>query len=152
MYRHILIPTDGSNCSELAINEGLNLAKLLGATVTFLYAVEDPIKIVYMSPEVASYRPELYKAAKQAGNESLSVALKLATEAHVEAKTILAERLNPVDAILNEENEADLIMIGTHGRRGFNRFVFGSVAEGVIRRSTTPCLIVRSERSEKPES
>lgn len=151
MYKRILIPTDGSKCSELAIVEGLNLAKALSANVTFLYAVEDPIRTVYMAPQVASYHPEIYEAAKQAGHESLEAALKLATEAAVEARTVLAERKSPDEAILEEEKNADLVVIGTHGRRGFNRFMFGSVAEAVIRRTSTPCLIVRSEKNKEAQ-
>ncbi len=145
MYKTILIPTDGSNCSEQALKEGLALAHTLSAKVLLLHAVEDPIRTVYASPELINYQPELYRAVKHTGEQILQRAESLAQDKAVEYSTKLIEHSSPADAILNSEADADLIVIGTHGRQGFNRFVFGSVAEAVMRRATTPCLIVRSE-------
>ena len=145
MYKHILIPTDGSDCSELAVAEGLALATALKASVSFLYAVEDPMNSL-SAPEVMHYAPELYASAKQAAEAHLELKLEIAKEAGVAAEKILAERKNPADAILEAEKDHDLVIIATHGRRGFNRFMFGSVAEAVIRRTTVPCLVIRSPK------
>ena len=65
------------------------------------------------------------------------------------AKTVLAEREDPVQAITEAQAEHDLVVMGTHGRRGFNRWMFGSVAEGVLRRATIPCLMIRTEPSKE---
>ncbi len=145
MYKHILIPTDGSDCSEIAVVQGLALAKALKASVSFLYAVEDPMHTL-AAPEVMQYAPELYSSAKQAAEDTLKLKLKMAADAGVLAEKILAERKSPADAILAAEKDHDLVVIATHGRRGFNRIIFGSVAEAVIRRTTVPCLVIRNPK------
>lgn len=142
MYDRILIPSDGSACSEEAVRRGLNLAKALGSQVTFLAVVEDP-SVAY-APEVAHYQPELYAAQKSAAAADLERLLQLAKAEGVDATTQLAEHERPADAIHVAEADHDLIIMGTHGRRGFNRLVFGSVAEAALRRSEKPYLMVRS--------
>jgi nucleotide-binding universal stress UspA family protein len=141
MYKHILIPTDGSKCSEEAIKQGLALAKELGAEVTFLYAVEDP---AYDIARTAPYRKPFHDYLTQEAEVSLSKAKRLANEAGVSATTQLVDQQQPIRAIHAAEKDFDLIVMGTHGRRGFNRFAFGSVAEGVLRRAEKPCLVIHS--------
>ncbi len=146
MYKHLLIPIDGSECSQEALTEGIQLAKALKAEITFLSAVEDPNVNLYMTPAVAAYIPEIYASSKAAGEKILVAARALAEAEGIKVSTELAERKNPVEAILEAEKNVDFIVIGTHGRRGFNRAMFGSVAEGVIRQSETPCLVIRAEQ------
>jgi nucleotide-binding universal stress UspA family protein len=141
MYKHILMPTDGSKCSEEAIQRGLALAKELSAEVTFLYAVEDP---AYEIPKTAPYRQPFHDYLTQEGEASLRKAKRWADEAGVTATTQLVDHRHPVQAIHEVEKDYDLIVMGTHGRRGFDRFAFGSVAEGVLRRSEKPCLVIHS--------
>ena len=133
MYKHILMPTDGSACSGGAIRQGLELARALGAEVTFLYALDDP---VLYTPELASYGPEMFEDMKGAATEALARAQELAQKVGVTAKTRLIEHKTPVTAIHEAERDADLVVMGTHGRRGFDRVVFGSVAEGALRHQT----------------
>lgn len=147
MYKNILIPTDGSDCSEVAIKEGLQLAKDIKAEVTFLYVLEDYVRPSYIGTDITPYVAEFYKLDKTAANAILSNAMAQATQQGVSAKQLLIEREEPVKAILATSETADLIVIATHGRRGFNRFVFGSVAEGVVRQSDIPCLIIRQSNS-----
>jgi nucleotide-binding universal stress UspA family protein len=141
MYHRILIPTDGSRCSEIAVRHGLELAKALGARVTFLYALEDPVATVYTIREAERALGQAQQAADTLG---------------VPAETALAERQDPVRAILDAEAAHDLIVMGTHGRRGVSRLVFGSVAEGVLRQAERPCLLIRdpgkSEQKREPRS
>jgi nucleotide-binding universal stress UspA family protein len=144
MYKRILMPTDGSACSIAAIREGLELAKVLGAEVTFLYALEDPSATMYAMPEVVAYQPQLYEDLKKAGQVILNDVQRLADEANVPSTAKLVQHSSPQEAILEAEKEADLVIMGTHGRRGFNRFMFGSVAEGVLRRAETPYLLIRN--------
>lgn len=145
MYKTILIPTDGSTCSEQAIQEGLQLAKEINAQVTFLYVLEDHITTSYVGSEFVPYMAEFYELDKVAGQATLDRAMQEATENSVSAKQVLVERQDPATAILSASEEFDLIVIATHGRRGFNRFIFGSVAENVLRQSTIPCLIIRAK-------
>lgn len=147
--KRILMPTDGSACSETAIRQGLPYAQALGAEVTFLYVLEDFTVPLYATPGVMTWQPELYKEFKKAAQEALERAEALATEAGVPCQAQLAERQHPVDAIHEVERAHDLVIMGTHGRRGFDRFMFGSVAEGALRRAEKPYLMIRPASSER---
>ncbi|GEM85089.1 universal stress protein [Meiothermus hypogaeus] len=144
MYKKILMPTDGSACSQKAITEGLEVAKSMGASVTFLYAVENISSTLWISPESVPYGLELIEDLKRVGSEALSKAAELAQTAGVEAETKLVEA-KPVDAILAEAKNHDLIVMGTHGRSGLDRFMLGSVTEAVLHRSDKPVLVLRSK-------
>lgn len=141
--KRVLMPTDGSACSETAIREGLEIAKALGAEVTFLYALENPAVMVDATPSMAAYVPQLYEDLKDNAHEALNQAQSLADEAHVPAHTRLVEHQRPADAIHEAEQTHDMVVMGTHGRRGFNRVMFGSVAEGALRRAKKPYLMIR---------
>ena len=117
MYSQILIPIDGSPCSDAVIREGLSLARTYDATVTLLYAVEDPVVEIYGVP----YGRQLYKDLLRAGEETLEHAFARAHAADIPAKTLLIDKEHPAEAILEAEKEADLTVMGTHGRRGVRR-------------------------------
>ncbi len=144
MYKKILMPTDGSACSQKAITEGLEVARSMGASVTFLYAVENISSTLWISPESVPYGLELIEDLKRVGSEALSKASDLAQAAGVEAETKLVEA-RPVEAILAEAKNHDLIVMGTHGRSGLDRFMLGSVTEAVLHRSDKPVLVLRSK-------
>lgn len=144
MYPKILIPVDGSACSQEALREGLMLAKALDSDVVLLHVVEEPMPLV---TDGFVYPSGLYEAVREAGEEVLRSAKDEADAREVEAVARLVERGRPAVAIVDAARDADLVVIGTHGRRGFDRFVFGSVAESVLRRCPVPCLAVR-----RPES
>lgn len=148
MFKRILMPTDGSASSERAISEGLKLAKLAGAEVTFIHALENPLASGYVPAAAMSYSAELYDDLRSAATEILEDAVEMAKRAGVEARGVLAEDVEPEEAIRRAEADHDLVVIGTHGRRGFNRFMFGSVAEGALRRSSVPYLVVRTEETD----
>lgn len=144
MYKKILMPTDGSACSQKAITEGLDVAKSMGASVTFLYAVENISSTLWIGPESVPYGLELIEDLKRVGSEALSKASELAKAAGVDAETKLVET-KPVEAILVEAKNHDLIVMGTHGRSGLDRFMLGSVTEAVLHRSDKPVLVLRSK-------
>lgn len=145
MYKKILLPTDGSPSAELAVNQGLELAKLTGAEVTFLHTLENPLAAGYVAAANMAYSAELYQDLRNSATQLLEQAVHLARDKGVKAKGLLVEDKDPVAAIHEAEKDHDLVVMGTHGRRGFNRWMFGSVAEGALRRSTVPYLVVRSE-------
>lgn len=140
MFRRILIPTDGSPCADLAVGEGLALAVALGSEVTILHVVEEPISLY---TDTLVYPTGLRQVLHEVGVEVLRSAAELAEAKGVDARVELVERGTSARSILEAAEDADLIVIGTHGRRGFDRLVFGSVAESVLRRSPVPCLAVR---------
>lgn len=141
MYRRILVPTDGSSCSEEAARHALKLAKELDAEVTFL-TVLDPLPPT-ISAEVYSYAGDLMADLRRGAEASLAQALALAAEAGATAKTVLVERTRPSDGILAAMKDYDLVVMGSHGRSGVSRLLLGSVTEGVMRQSTRPLLVVR---------
>ena len=147
MYRKILIPTDGSACANHAVAEALELAKAIGAEVTFLYALENPLTTGTASPEALPYSAQLWEDLKAMANEALESAAEAAKAAGVKATAVRVDNRAPVQAILEAEADHDLVVMGTHGRRGFNRWMFGSVAEGALRRAKRPFLLIRSDET-----
>lgn len=143
MYKRILIPIDGSDCSKKAVLEGLQLAKDFDAQVTFLYVFEVPTSIAYAGLEKVSYHHSLIEDLRNFARATLEEAGKLAKESNVsyEAKFI-DEDISPANAILAEEAEHTLTIIGSHGRKGLNRVLLGSVTESVLRKSKIPHLVI----------
>lgn len=148
MYARILVPTDGSTSARRAIDEALRLARALGSRVTFLHVLEDPLTVAYAAPEAVGYAAQLHEDLRAAADEVLDEAMARAREAGVEAAPRLVERNDPARAIRDEAGDFDLVVMGTHGRRGFDRWVFGSVAEGALRGATQPFLLIREEAGE----
>ena len=146
MYERILIPIDGSPCTDAVVHEGLALARTHDAGVTFLYVVEDSLIEIYG----VTYGKQLYEALLKAGDETLDRALRRAQAANLPAKTLLVDKEHPAEAILAAEADYDLTVMGTHGRRGLRQMMMGSVTQEVLRRSTHPHLVVRcpEERGE----
>ena len=144
MYKKILIPTDGSPCAQQAVQHGLELASRFDAEVIFLHAIENPLPL-YAAPEAANYSGRLYQDLKEAASVTLAECKALALEKGVASKSVLVENRDPVQAIHDHEQDADLVVMGTHGRRGVGRWLFGSVAEGALRRAGRPFLLVRSK-------
>jgi nucleotide-binding universal stress UspA family protein len=142
MYKRILLPVDGSECSKVALEHGLQLAKTLGAEVILLHALENPLTL-YAVPETLAYNQELFDTLKEAGRKTLESAKTLADKRGVKVEAKLLENTKPLEAILENLKHCDLVVMGTHGRRGFDRWMFGSVAEGVLRHTDKPCLMIR---------
>ena len=147
MYKHILVPVDGSDTSNLALQEAMKLAKEQQAALRLVHVVDETP--AYMTMDTAYALADFQKAMREAGEKVLATCAATARQAGVEVDTkfvileVLAQRI--CDAI-NEEAKrwpADLIVIGTHGRHGFNHLLLGSVAEGVIRLATKPVLVIR---------
>lgn len=147
MYKHILVAVDGSDTSNLALAEAVNWAKEHKAGLRLIHVVDEtPAYMMVESPyPVADYQ----KVLREAGQKVLTTCANKARNAGVAVDTKLAtvESLRQrICDVINEEAAnwpADLIVIGTHGRRGFNHLLLGSVAEGVIRLATKPVLIIR---------
>lgn len=148
MYEKILIPTDGSATSELAVTHGLELARAMSSEVTFMHVLENPLTTGYATPETLPYSAQLYQDLKAGAADILEQAESKAHSRGVSAHSILVENRDPAQAIAEAGEQHDLVVMGTHGRRGFNRWMFGSVAEGALRRGNKPFLLVRSDTDE----
>ncbi|MBX2805347.1 MAG: universal stress protein [Hyphomicrobiales bacterium] len=145
MYKHILIATDGSELSEKALEQGLALAKPLGAKVTVATTTE-PWDAVIIG-EVAMVLPvEKYEETANANARAiLSRAEAVASNAGVTAEMYHMKDRHPAEGLLEaaKSKGCDLIVMGSHGRRGFSRMVLGSQANEVITHSEMPVLVVR---------
>ena len=146
MYQHVLVPVDGSQTSDLALREALKLIGAGKAELRIVHVVEAVMPL--LDVELLNVE-ELRQAVHDAGLKILARAEAAAREAGVSAKTTLIEaragaRIANVIADEAREWPADLIVIGTHGRRGVDHLLLGSVAEGVIRAAPAPVLLIRS--------
>ena len=153
MYRRILVPVDGSATSNLALQEVSKLAKQHGAQVELVYVMAD---IHLMDANSYINYAEMKESMESSGNRILAEAqaLMLQTGIAAEVKLLEASGERIASVIIEEARRwsADLIVIGTHGRSGFSRVLFGSVAEGVVRTAHIPVLLIRGDKSQLRET
>jgi len=142
-YRNIEIATDGSENSQRAISYGIEIAKLSGATVHALYVVDTSS---FSSIPMDAGWEEMYEILRKEGEKAIFEVKERGEVAGVEVREVLSEG-QPSTEIINfaEKNDIDLIVMGTLGKTGLDRFLLGSVAEKVVRNSKVPVLVVRSE-------
>ena len=143
LYRNIVIATDGSENSQRAISCGVEIAKLSGATVHALYVVDTPSMI---SETWTAGKEMVHELIIREGKKVLSKVKKIIEDSGVEVKEVLLEGY-PSEEIINfaENNNMDLIVMGTLGKTGLERFLVGSVAENVVRNSKVPVMVIRNE-------
>jgi len=147
MYDNILVPTDGSDAARNAVEQAVDLAAKYDATVHALYVVDvDATNLTLGTEQVDRIRqgridemPEVKAEADEATGQVAAVADEhgVPVEEHVTAGS-------PSRAIRNfvEDNDIDVVVMGSHGRSGLSRVVLGSVAEKVLRRTRVPVLVV----------
>lgn len=150
MYKRILVAVDGSKGAEVALTEALALARSESSLLRVVHVVDSP----YAYPEVwytelATDVEALQRAWRRAGQEVLDAALALARGAGVETEAAPLEMNGRrISTVIVEEAQrwrADLIVVGTHGRRGLEEVLLGSVAEGVARTASGSVLLVRRQ-------
>jgi nucleotide-binding universal stress UspA family protein len=150
-FQRILIAIDDSTFSEKATRIGFNLAYTLNAKVALLN-VMDPPSTSYTGDPLLGQQPLIMpEIAEMQEEASKSILERFGKLWHGEQElTTFSQMGNPRLEILAtaEEWKADLIILGTHGRTGFDHFISGSVAEGVARRSLCPVLIVPNKSEE----
>ncbi|MEN4018296.1 MAG: universal stress protein [Methanobacterium sp.] len=148
MYKKILLPTDGSQNAEMAAKHAFLLGSKSGAEITVLNVVE--------TPRFTGIRPvdkeELVDKLKEEGQKSFDRIKNMLIQSKSEGKHEKDINLNfkfkegsPADVILKiiEEEDIDLVVMGTSGKRGMDRFLLGSVAENTMRSAKVPVLVVR---------
>jgi nucleotide-binding universal stress UspA family protein len=146
MFKHIVVATDGSLASEHAVQCAANLARTHGAGITCLYVL-DPYPYIGVG-EANAYGFQAYMAAaQQVGNEALAKAVALCTQTSpsITPTQRLVEDAPVSSGIVNsaKELQADLIVVGSHGRTGLKRLMLGSVATKVVAESAIPVLVTR---------
>ena len=144
MYKHILIATDGSELATKGLDHGLELAKQLGARATIVM-VSDMWASSALAAADAATIAEYDSAMREAVTDVLAEAARFAAESGVPHETRHIPNRYPADAIVEaaQDSGADLIVMASHGRRGFRRMLLGSQTTEVLTMSTVPVLVVR---------
>jgi nucleotide-binding universal stress UspA family protein len=145
MYKKILVPVDGSQTSILGLREAIKLAKSQKARLLLLHVVDEYIA----GGEPGPYINDIIDSLRRAGRRVIERALALARKSGLRAQTVMLESPTggAADLIVRQARKwrADLIVLGTHGRRGIRRVVMGSDAEQVVRTASVPILHVRAK-------
>lgn len=135
-----IVAVDGSPPSERALHEALQLARAAHAALDVVIVIEEPP--VSLFSQVAGLDPAYFRTQLEAGAaQAATMAQQRTADSGVNAQVLIL-RGRPVEMILNAARDADLIIVGTHGYRGLDRALLGSVAETLVRRSTLPVLVV----------
>lgn len=144
MYKRIICPVDGSLTSNRGMQEAISLAKNQHAKLRFLHIIDTYLPII---DGVGNYIPVdisdvLHENAEKVLKEATAVAKKAGIV--TEAEIVETVGVRPSELIVKQSKDwaADVIVMGTHGLRGFNRMVMGSDAENVVRTSVVPVLLV----------
>lgn len=152
MYKQILCPIDGSTTSNYGMLEAIQLAKDQNAKIEFLNVIDNYFPIIDMSGD--AHYTDITDILRENGKKTLEDAEETARLSGVSVSSKLVESMGQVSqAIINEVSKchADLIVMGTHGIRGFERLVMGSDAETVARTSPVPVLLVRDKQMTKEQ-
>jgi nucleotide-binding universal stress UspA family protein len=146
MYSKILVAVDESDTSRHALQQAIELARKLSATLRMVHVVD--MSWLPIGPEVAIDTAALSEARRSVGEKIIAASREVARAAGFAAEDGLIETETPIqqvaEAIAKEASRwgADLVVLGTHGRRGFQHLMLGSVAEQTARRSSVPVLLI----------
>lgn len=144
MFKHILVPLDGSSHSEVAISKAIAMAKAFNSTVTLL-SVIDIYAFAGLGVDVAAGQTDYLSAATAEAKQAVDSALQLFEAEGVAATPSIMEGQAVYKSILAsaEACSADLIVMGSHGRKGLEKLVLGSVAGQVLSHTHLPVMIIR---------
>jgi len=147
MYKRIAVAVDGGDTSTMALNEAVKLAKLMNSTLLLLHVCEE-MPVVWNVDGMTSFPMEdVTRALVESGKQLLHKDKLRVTESGIDVETRLVEDYQGrIGAVISKEAEqwlADLLVIGTHGRKRLDHLLMGSVAESVMRTASMPVLLVR---------
>lgn len=145
MYTRILVPLDGSDTSKLALDTAICLARTFHGRLRLVHALEEPLSLTSQDIDENSADPQ--QALHRWGEELLQTSLEKVCAAGVEADVMLldkpGQKMAEAVTVAAKLWGADLIVVGTHGRKGISRFMIGSGAEQLIRLAPVPVLAIR---------
>jgi len=148
-YKRILVPVDGSPTSGLGLREAIGFAKTQKARLQLVHVI-DVHNSLMAGAQGGAYMEDLVQALQQRGRRILGKAAELVRKAGLACDTVLLETLTgpAAEPIVRQakKSRVDLIVMGTHGRRGLRRLVMGSDAEQVVRNALVPVMLVRGKR------
>lgn len=147
MYEKILVAVDGSVTSLRGLDEAIKVAKSTGGRLLLVHVVDELVIATDYVPTV--YSAPIFEALRESGARILAQAATVVRRADLSCEQKLVETLSGrvADEIVKQAREwrADLIVMGTHGRRGLKRLALGSDAEMVLRLSCVPVLLIREQ-------
>ena len=147
MYKHVLVPTDGSDLSNDAITKAVQFARETGGRITVLHVMPEYIPPAFAEFPAAGQASfaEFMKATEETGKSILGAAKKSADDASVSCETIAIRHTQPYRAIIDvaRDKGCDLIFMSSHGRRGLSALVLGSETNKVLTHSSIPVLVFR---------
>jgi nucleotide-binding universal stress UspA family protein len=147
MFKRILVPIDGSATANLGLREAVRLAKNQKAQLCLLHVVDE--FFMTQAADGLAYTDEMFDALRDGGRKLLSRAETAVRKQGLKPRSVLAETLTGgVAGVIVQQAKkwkADLIVMGTHGRRGVRRVVMGSDAEQVLRTTRVPVLLFRAK-------
>ena len=144
MFKHILLPVDGSDSSLMAVEKACGLARAFGSEVTAIYVI-DPYAFGGVGTDFAYGQAQYLSAATAEASAALQSASAVLKAAGIAVHTAVIEGHAVYRGILETASSigADLIVMGSHGRRGLEKLVLGSVAAKVLSHAHLPILVVR---------
>lgn len=144
MYKHILVPTDGSEISAKAVQAAIALAKLTGATMTAI-SVKEPFPYSAISEMQPVPPQEFFDAQERIAATRVKAVTEATTAAGVTCSGFTVEALHPWEAILDhaKQQSCDLIVMASHGRRGMAALLIGSETHKVLTHSPLPVLVIK---------
>jgi nucleotide-binding universal stress UspA family protein len=146
MFKRILVAVDGSQTANRGLKTAISMAREQGAALQILHVIDE--RVPALNPEVGIYVDDMFRLLREGGKKILAAAVAQAEKEGMRCQPVSVETMGlPVaDVVVRQAKKfrADLIVLGTHGRRGISRLVMGSDAEGVVRESTVPVLLVKS--------
>lgn len=147
MFKHILVPTDGSELSKETARRAVSFARETGARITAFYAKpEYPVSYYGEGALIDPTTPEKFaKLAEQQARQTLDFVVHLCREAGVEGGSLSLTSDVPYQAIIDAASQVgcDLIFMASHGRRGFSALLLGSETSKVLTHSKIPVLVYR---------
>ena len=144
MYKRILVPTDGSEITGKAIETAISLARLTGAEL-YAIAVKEPFPFSAISEMQPVPPQEFYDDQERVASQRVKAIIDAATTAAVVVHAHTVEAVNPWQAIVDhaKDQACDLIVMASHGRRGFSALLLGSETQKVLTHGNLPVLVVR---------
>lgn len=144
MFKHILVPVDGSPTAQLAVSKAIGLAKAFGSRISAIFVI-DPYPFTGVGTDFAYGQAEYLNAATAEANAAIKTAKAMFDEAGVSAETSVVEAHAAWRGVVQaaESAQADLIVMGSHGRSGLEKLVLGSVTQAVLSHTHLPVLVVR---------
>jgi nucleotide-binding universal stress UspA family protein len=153
IFESIMVATDGSEIARKAVDSAIKIARLNKAKLYAVHVIAPgETKVTLHDPRDAEWKKAMREHLETQGKEATAYAETTGKIENVAVESVILEG-NPADQIVDfaERNDIDLIVMGTLGKSGIQRFLLGSVAENVIRHSKKPVLVIRGETARKSE-